>query len=483
MSLWTVSVVDTNALLDQATRSLIDVDVQYVMAYLDQFIDWKGTLDVKVNIKSHADLKTELGWEQDGIIPATEMSWFNKDGQIYKSNLVEMTTGEDKNGDGADAGFTIYLGQDGKIRNYGVPVWLDPNPVSHQSPAIPAGSHDFVSIALHEVLHTLAFDQANVATSTLGSHVVLRDGVYYFEGKETTALLGQPLAFDAVGHVISAMTPFYKQSGMVSDRGNYQQNRWDIGRIELAVMKDLGIDVTSSFHGLSYTDMDDKMPNIAGVAGTDKLYGDFQANIISGLGGNDLLEGGAGNDQLLGGEGMDTALYAGNAAGFNVVQGAGKITVSDTQGYEGVDTLESIERIVLADSAVAFDIEGNAGKAYRMFQAAFDRAPDLGGVGFWMFQMDRGASVQDLAAGFIVSDEFAGKYGLLSSVAFITALYGNVLDRQPDQGGLDFWMGQLAGNDHLQTRAGILAAFSESAENIDNVAQVIGNGISYVPYG
>lgn len=484
MSLWTVSIVDTRQLLDGATRALIDTDVHYVMAYLDRFIDWKGTLDVQVNIKSHAELKSDLGWDTDGIIPATEMSWFGENGQLIKSNLIEMTTGEDRNGDGADAGFTIYLGQDGTIRNYGRPVWLDPDPVFRKTPDIPAGAHDFVSIALHEILHTLAFDQADYATSTLGSHVTFRDGAYYFEGPATMALLGEPLAFDAVGHIITALAPHYQGGGMLGDVGNYEQNRWDIGRIELAVMQDLGIDVKLPLNGLAYTDLDDKEPHIVGSAGDDMLFGDFQDNVIRGGAGDDVLEGGAGNDLLDGEDGLDTALYAGAAANFEVRLHDGVISVTDTTGAEGVDRLENIERIRFADSALAFDLDGNAGMAFRIYQAAFDRAPDAGGLGFWLGQMDGGVSLQQLAVQFIASKEFADLYGAdLTAAGFITELYDNVLGRAPDQGGFAHWTGVLAGNDSLDMRATILAGFSESDENVAHMVEVVGASIAYLPYG
>lgn len=483
MSLWTVSVVDSQQLLDKTTQTLIDTDVRHVIDYLDWFIDWKGTLDVQVTIKSHAELMTDLGWEMDGIIPATEMSWFAQDGALIKSNLVEMTTGEDRNGDSPDAGFTIYLGEDGTIRNYGAPVWLDPDPAFRKTPSIPSGAHDFVSIALHEILHTIAFDQADFATSTLGSQVTLRDGVYYFEGEATMALLGQPLAFDAVGHVITELTPHYQQGGMLGDRGNYEQNRWDIGRIELAVMQDLGLDVTLALDGLSYTDLDDKDPSIIGTDGGDVLCGDFQDNILWGGAGNDLLEGGAGNDTLDGGDGLDTALYAGQAAGFDIAMANGIVTVTDRQGSEGVDTLENIERIRFSDSALAFDTDGNAGMAFRIYQAAVGRAPDLTGLGFWIAQMDRGASLNDLAMGFITSAEFVGKYGALDSTGFVDALYGNILGRAPDAVGLDYWTTLLGRNDTLEMRAAIVAEFSESTENIAMVAELVGNGITYLPYG
>jgi hypothetical protein len=58
---------------------------------------------------------------------------------------------------------------------------------------------------------------------------------------------------------------------------------------------------------------------------------------------------------------------------------------------------------------------------------------------------------------------------------FLTLLYQHLLDRNPDQGGFDFWM------DSLQeiSKAEVLAYFSESAENKANIAGIISHGIIY----
>lgn len=476
MSLWTLTIADNDSLLDAATKALIDKDVRYVIEYLDRFLDWKGSLDVRVNVRSYEQLKTDLpGWDYDGIIPATEMGWVPDNGLLKKSNLVEMLTGEDINHDNPDAGFTIYLGKDGTIRNYGSPVWLDPNPQFQVRAALPAGSHDFVSIALHELMHTLAFDHGNVPYATLGSKVTEKDGVYYFGGEATLALLGQPLALDASGHVLSALTPFYKDSGLLRDYGNYEQNRWDIGRIELAVMKDLGFNVTSSGDGLSYTDLDDKRPNLTGTAGNDRLYGDFQNNVLTGGAGNDLLDGAAG---------IDAAVYTGKLANFTISRAAGVVTLRDNTGIEGTDTLISVERAQFADGWRALDIDGNGGITYRLYQAAIDRTPDLAGLGYWLSVLDSGAALADMAMGFVDSSEFKTKFGAnLDAAQFVTQLYQNILHRPAEQAGFDYWVGVLTSNDSLVSRGQLLANFSESDENIERVAQVIGESIAYQPWG
>jgi hypothetical protein len=471
MSLWTISILDQQGLLDSPTKSLVDANVRYVMQYLDRFIDWKGTLDVVVRIKAHADLERDLGWKMDGIIPATEMSWVTGITGTSKSNIVEMKTGTDVNGAESDAGFTIYLGKDGTIRNYGFPVWLDPAPGA--SAAVPAGTHDFISIALHEVLHTLAFDQANVPFSTLGRQVVQRDGVYYFEGKATVALLGAPLAFDAVGHVISAKTPAYAVSGMMGDEGNYERNRWDIGRIELAVLEDLGFDVHASHAGLPFTDLDDKAPHLVGGDGADRLYGDFHANI---------LEGGAGDDVLDGGAGIDTAAFSGERTNYTIKRTGSTITVTDKTGADGSDTLQGIERMIFHGEMFAFDMDGSAGKAYRIYQAAFDRKPDAAGIGYWMNLLDKGATLADLAQGFVNSAEFAELYGSNPSAeAFVTKLYRNVLHREPEAEGFAYWV-KVVQQHGAAMHDEVLAAFSESDENVAQVAAIIGEGFGFTPY-
>ena len=49
---------------------------------------------------------------------------------VVNQTLEECITGIDSNPSSPDAGCTIYLASDGSIRNYGFPVWFDPDPSS-----------------------------------------------------------------------------------------------------------------------------------------------------------------------------------------------------------------------------------------------------------------------------------------------------------------------------------------------------------------
>jgi hypothetical protein len=114
-------------------------------------------------------------------------------------------------------------------------------------------------------------------------------------------------------------------------------------------------------------------------------------------------------------------------------------------------------------------------------QAAFDRTPDLAGLGYWIAQMDRGLSLNDAAAAFSSSLEFVGMYGAHSTDAqFVDLLYQNVLHRQPEAAGYAFWMESL-GTHHL-AREAMLGIFSESVENQAQVIGSIEHGIDFVPW-
>lgn len=216
-----------------------------------------------------------------------------------------------------------------------------------------------------------------------------------------------------------------------------------------------------------------------GTTDGEQLTGSSGSDAIYGRGGNDTLTGGTGNDHLDGGAGMDSAVFSGPRANYSVTATASGFTVRDNVGSDGVDTLVAIERAHFADGVVALDIAGGAiaGQAYRLYQAAFDRTPDVAGLSHNVRMMDDGLGLKQMSAAFIVSAEFTDRYGAApSDTAFLTALYNNVLGRDPDEGGLQGWLNLLAPGGGYD-RADVLIGFSESQENITLVGSAIENGI------
>jgi hypothetical protein len=199
---------------------------------------------------------------------------------------------------------------------------------------------------------------------------------------------------------------------------------------------------------------------------------------VSGGGGADVMTAPGGNAKVDGGAGLDTLVFSGGSAGYTVQHAGTGFTVLDTAGH--TTTLANVERLQFGDQMVALDIDGTAGQAYRLYQAAFDRTPDKGGLGFWIEGMDKGETLLDAAKGFVDSKEFADLYGSNASDAqFVDALYQNVLHRTPDQTGHDFWMHAI----QIASRAEVLTNFSESAENQTQVIGSIQNGITYLHWG
>ena len=242
--------------------------------------------------------------------------------------------------------------------------------------------------------------------------------------------------------------------------------------------------------------------------------GSGQNDEIQGLGGNDRFTGYDNSsryaERFFGGDGLDTSVYQGKISEYaiNASKGTAEIphiydsrTVAYTDrvgdgirvpGFyvsdrvanrDDTDVLAEVERLEFgvaeANGAnrIALDIDGNAGQAYRLYKAAFNRSPDTAGLGYWIANLDEGMSLRIVSTAFIGSAEFQALYGVdTSNNKLIELLYNNVLSRDTDADGLNYWQGQLtAGLSH----ADLLVNFSESNENQENVIALIGNGIAY----
>ena len=205
-------------------------------------------------------------------------------------------------------------------------------------------------------------------------------------------------------------------------------------------------------------------------------------DIIKATKGNNIIVAGAGNDDIDGGDGLDSVVVKSTRQETNITFDKLSKKWTVTSDSDGVDSLSNVERIVFDDQAVALDIDGNAGQAYRLYKAAFDRDPmqgDTTGLGFWINASDNGVGLVDISNDFITSSEFKSLYGEAPSNAeFLTALYNNVLDRSPDGDGYEWWLTQMESNPDLSW-AQLLTDFSESNENYQNVESLVEKGIVY----
>lgn len=207
--------------------------------------------------------------------------------------------------------------------------------------------------------------------------------------------------------------------------------------------------------------------NGIGGSGNDILIGNEVRNI---------LIGGKGDDDIRGGAGVDSARFASVRADAQVTHsGEGGTVVS----ADGSDTLTSIERVIFTDEGIAYDTGAGeiAGVVFRSYQAAYNRAPDEPGLGFWINAGDKGMSFEEIAAGFLRSSEFTNAYGSDPSAdLYVSKLYENILGRAGEQSGIDFWKDQLAKG---ATEAFVLYRFAEASENLALTANAVANGVVY----
>lgn len=203
--------------------------------------------------------------------------------------------------------------------------------------------------------------------------------------------------------------------------------------------------------------------------GGDTLVGSGGADLFYARPGADVFDGGAGIDTLAMQGGREAYLARGTDGGFSLSGAAGTVSTSH------------VERVLFDASALAFDFDGAAGQAYRVYRAAFDRTPDLAGLGFWVNHMDKGATVLEVAAAFIASGEFKQLYGdNPDNHTFITHVYQNVLHRLPDSAGFEYWENYM--NSQGGGKAQVLAYFSESTENQAQVIGGIRDGMEFIVY-
>jgi hypothetical protein len=184
------------------------------------------------------------------------------------------------------------------------------------------------------------------------------------------------------------------------------------------------------------------------------------------------------DDQIIGSNVINTVDFSGSFDQYLRVGNLERLNSEDQVPLRDAnDNLFDVERLIYTDIALALDISGNAGLAYSMY-GTFDRAPDLTGLGYWINDFDAGASLQDVAQGFIDSNEFTADYGASpTNVQYVEDLYLNFFNRQPDVAGFKYWVDSLISGS--QTQAEVLVNFAISPEYQSLIASNIDNGIQY----
>ncbi len=202
--------------------------------------------------------------------------------------------------------------------------------------------------------------------------------------------------------------------------------------------------------------------------------------LLSGGPGNDTLQlGRTGNNHVDGGAGVDTVVVPGTRSQYTLAaNSASSLTLTDSGGVHGVSTLDNIERLRFDDMGLAFDVTGNAGQLYRLYLTVLGRAPDAGGFGWWLADMDRGTSAQQVAYAFSHSDEFVRTNGAsLSDAGFVNLMYTNAMHTVPTPEATAHLLDALARG---YAREVMMTDFASTGQYVVPLVAAITTGIPYL---
>ena len=174
---------------------------------------------------------------------------------------------------------------------------------------------------------------------------------------------------------------------------------------------------------------------------------------------------------------IDKKDYSGNSFDYKFYNlGSNEYGIKPDVGGS-IDLLTGISNVqfndkklnITNDIQATFDqvtgLNTDSGEMFRLYNAAFARFPDSSGLKYWIEQFSSGKNTRRVVAqSFLGSAEFTEKYGSnVSDETYVNNLYKNVLGRDADTEGLNYWVGNLSSG--LETRYEALLGFAESAEN------------------
>jgi len=144
-----------------------------------------------------------------------------------------------------------------------------------------------------------------------------------------------------------------------------------------------------------------------------------------------------------------------------------------------VTTIISFCLLTLAISANAREFSVSEDRVLGAYLAYYGRPPDPGGLEYWSGRLDReGGDINSIINAFGESQEYQERFGELSNVQLVTNLYDQLFGRAPDQGGLDFYVGKLDSNAWTLQKISLVILGGVQGDDID----IIDNRLEFSRY-
>ncbi|WP_162988000.1 tandem-95 repeat protein [Stutzerimonas urumqiensis] len=213
---------------------------------------------------------------------------------------------------------------------------------------------------------------------------------------------------------------------------------------------------------------------VAGQGGQTLVADGASQTIVAGAGdqvfaggGSDLLQFdglGSGNALLHGGSGADGATFGGSIADYVITQGAASVTIRPIDASGDAVTLVNIEMLTFADGQQAVQTDASAGWLAGVYQQAFGREADLGGLEFWSGVLSSGGARSEVLRAMLTSPEIGAVLDVSTSDArsqTLDVLYQSLFGRTADETGKAFWQAVL---DQGGSLSDVIEAFATSVE-------------------
>ena len=224
---------------------------------------------------------------------------------------------------------------------------------------------------------------------------------------------------------------------------------------------------------------------VVGSAGDDKIIIADARNtkIILGTGnsivetgkGVDTVEAGLGNSTIVGGSG-DYAVVklAGAPTNYTVTVNNGHAIVTNNTNTKVTD-VSKIQYVQLdGGNALIFANNSVEAAVSTLYQTAFGRTAEAGGLDYWFDLVRGGATMNQISNAFTNSAEFAAQ-ATKSNNDFVNSLYQNTFGRAGEDAGVAYWLDALGSG---ATRADLINSFAQIGAN--NIAGTIQTEVELV---
>jgi len=168
---------------------------------------------------------------------------------------------------------------------------------------------------------------------------------------------------------------------------------------------------------------------------------------------------------LHGGADTDTATYEGNLADYTVTSKHGVVTVTRKDDESDSDTVINVEHLQFADQTVDTEVTTENQAIATLYKNILGRQADLAGFEWWNEHLDNGGNLGNMALSFLRSEEYKQAsnkdFDQLPVALQVEELYKAVLGREADTEGRAFWIEQMLAGGELNQ---ITSSFINSVE-------------------